>query len=362
MPNRSADRSRTLLSQEEIRAVSGCFRTDKVLRAQAFNKGSHRFPKAVVECAGGLRFLLKRRALSEDNIARLRFSHSVQLELEKHHFPMPNLQRTGAQATWIAHGQFIYELFNFVAGERYLRSVAESRESGLLLSRLHRTLHGWSAITPSPRHTGYHNSRAVSSAWDRVAPAVMSVDPTVSATELGQLCQQLRDQYTQAAAAAEVALSANAESSLRSIIHGDFHPGNILFFTGSAIALLDFDSVRFDRTIFDIANGVLQFGMQGANRKLGSNQDPSLNMEGIQGFLAGYAWSGQSLPRASECPAIPALMIEAGIAEVIPRVAHDGALGSHPAIDYLRFLTQRSQWIWSARAELTTLCTSCATD
>lgn len=351
---------RVTLGSNEIRSVMAQFDRSTVIRAHAYNRGSFRFPKAVIECENGARYLLKRRSANADNIARLTFSHSVQRELERHQFPMPRLLRAGTGDSWVTHDASLYELFSFIERAAHFgRTASESRESGLLLSRLHRTMRVWSESAPRSTHNGYHQSRAVAAAWDRLVPTITATDPHASTSDLVRVGDSLQMQFTQAALHAAAVINESSAAGPESIVHGDFHPGNILFYSGSAIALLDFDGVRRDRTLYDIANGALQFGMR--NFVTGGTQkgDTVLNVDGVKQFLEGYAWCDHLLPSKLECAAIPSLMIEAHIAEVVPRLAVEVAFGDSRPLELLQLTEQRAHWVWLHRATLTTLCQSC---
>lgn len=362
MLNRGVDRSRALLAADEIRVVVELFQVPPVIRAHAYNRGSARFPKAIIQTTDGARFLLKRRAGTPENIARVTLSHEVQIELGRNHFPLPELKRTKADATWIFNDGCIYEMFAFVDGDRFRRSAWEARESGLLLSRIHQTLQEWKPSAPTPAHVGYHKSQSVGSSWALLASRILTEDPSASRKRVERLGEELRSQYEMAAAAADTVLNDSAARVgpvHRSILHGDFHPGNILFGPETPIALLDFDATRLDRTLFDIANGALQFSIPSMGRKLVPHWDATLNIPLIESFLNGYAWTDQFLLDATECSALPALMIEATIAETIPRIALGGVWEGRPGIEVLQFVARRAEWIWSERSSLTNLCQSC---
>ncbi len=359
MPNRGTDRARALLAPDEIRIVSELFQAPAVIRAHAYNRGSVRFPKAIIETADRARFLLKRRIETPSNIARVNLSHEVQVELARTGFPVSTFKRTNDDATWVVHDGCIYEMFTFIDGDRFGRLEPEVHESGILLSRMHWTLKDWEPSTPTPSHAGYHNSQPVGSSWSRLETKILEVDPAASTLLLEKLVANVRDQYEMAAVTAENTLVDSSACGSRSILHGDLHPGNMLFGARRPIALLDFDSARIGRTLFDIANGALQFSMPSMGKKPVVDWDASLNIELFKSFLSGYAWMQHMPLDESECGALPALMIEATVAETIPRIALGGTWEGRSGIEILEFVWKRAQWIWSQRSTLTTLCQSC---
>ena len=50
------------------------------------------------------------------------------------------------------------------------------------------------------------------------------------------------------------------------VIHSDWHPGNMLFRHRKVVAIIDYDSVRRSQRILDVANGTLQFSITAAKR------------------------------------------------------------------------------------------------
>ena len=359
MLNRAGEKVREHLSLDEIRIVSDLFQLRTVTRAHAYNRGSSRFPKAIIETDDGAQFLLKRRTATPANIARVTLSHEVQLQLAHNHFPVAPLMKSAANATWIMNLGCLYEMFAFVKADRFQRSAWEARESGTLLSRLHRTLKGWKHTAATANHAGYHKSKPVASSWDLLVPKILEVNPQVTKSKLERIVEILRTQYNDAAAAVESVLEASAPDGYRSILHGDFHPGNILFGAGTPIAMLDFDSTRFDRTIFDMANAALQFSIPSMGQKPVAHWDATLNVQLIESFLSGYGLSGEIFLNADEYGAFVSLMIEATIAETIPRIALSGKWEGRSGIDVLRFIALRAEWILSEKEALTKLCKVC---
>ncbi len=359
MLNRAGETTRAQISLDEIRIIAGLFQLRTVTRAHAYNRGSARFPKVIIETEDKVQFLLKRRIGTPANLARVRLSHEVQLELARKGFPTAPLMRSAADATWILDEGCLYEMFAFIEGDRFRRSTWEARESGTMLLRLHRTLQEWHPSTPSPDHFGYHNSKSVASSWDILARKILEVNPQATKSKLERIIEILRTQYNDAAAAAESVLQASATYGHRSILHGDFHPGNILFGAGTPVVMLDFDSTRVDRTIFDIANAALQFSIPSMSQKSVSHWDATLNVQLIESFLSGYGLSTEIELNAEECGALSSLMIEATIAETIPRIALSGSWEGRSGIEILRFIALRSDWILSQRERLTKLFQQC---
>ncbi len=358
MPNSAGAGGRATLTPKEVKAVLAQFALPAATSVHEFRKGSSRFPKAIVETASG-KCLLKRRGGSPEDEARIAYAHDVQLALSAHHFPVPALVRTHEGASWVAWEGAIYELFEFIEGDRFHRSAGEARESGLFLSRLHRTLKGWKPYAAPPHPGGYHKSRTVAASWGRVASGILAADPHAAQAKVAACVADLERQYAAAMDHSTHVLEAPGSESRISVIHGDFHPGNLLFVAGSPIVMIDFDAVRPDQTVVDIANGSLQFGMHPVGDKPVSQWVPTLNLVTIEAFLRGYALSGPMRLSRAECTIIPTLMIEAAIAECVPRVALSGLFAKRPGAEVLAFVREKTHWIWEERERIATLCWSC---
>ncbi len=362
MPNRVEGRARALLTPVEIQRVADLFHLQPLIRAHAYNRGSSRFAKAVVVKAGGARFLVKRRIGNPESIARVGSSHSVQRELANRNFPVVSSGRSITGSTWVAENGWVYEVFAFIDGDRYRRSAREARESGLLLARLHRTMRDWYLAPRQSNERGYHQNHTVALSWDLLTARIIQADPAASRRSVLNLEEGLKERYSASSMVVEKALELSASHGRNSILHGDFHPGNVIYRAGTPVALLDFDATRFDRMIFDVANGALQFASLTARRNPVPEWNPKLDLQLVESFLTGYAQAGQLPLHPIECEAVPSLMIESMIAEIVPRLALDGTLDGRPGAEILTFLANKSEWIWSQRSTLTNLCLSCLTN
>jgi len=358
MPNSDVDRARLVMTAEEIRTLSAEFQLKPVDRAHAYNRGSARFPKAIIATTDGCRFILKRRMGHQENVDCVSRSHAVQIELARNSFPVPQLSKARDGSTWVVKNDCIYEMFAFFEGDRYARLVGEAVDSGAMLSKLHQTLRHWQPAQLSLEHSGYHNSRTVASSWQRLVPKIVGANPSVSSQAIEFAVVALNEQWKLAASVAESALH-GAPTQHRSVLHGDFHPGNVIFEIETPAVLLDFDSARIDRTIFDVANGALQFAMQSRTNKVPRDWDANLRIDLIEAFLRGYSKVGPVLLDPADCEAFPALMVEATIAETVPRIAIAGTWRGESGAEVLLFVARMSQWIWSQRVALTKLCLSC---
>ena len=133
------------------------------------------------------------------------------------------------------------------------------------------------------------------------------------------------------------------------VVHGDWHPGNILFRDGRLAAVLDFDSTRLAPPITDVANGMLQFSLV-AGQPNPADWPAHLDERRLTTFLAGYQRIFE--PPYHQLRAIPDLMIEALIAEAIAPVAKTGSFEDSSGRDFLNMIQHKIQWILDHRSQL----------
>lgn len=359
MPNRPGDPGRATLSGAEVKAVLALFRVGPVLAVHDFRKGSTRLAKGVVTTSDGGKYLLKRRSGSTEDLARIAYTHDVQTALMGLHFPVPAMIGSHRGETWVPWEGHLYELFRFIEGDRFRRTAGEARESGLFLARLHKTLSGWRPRATPPHPGGYHRSKTVAASWSRVRSGVHGADPAARAELIDAAVHDLKTRHTIAGDDAAVMLAAPGREARASTIHGDFHPGNILFVAGNPVVMIDFDAVRPDQMVIDVGNGCLQFGMHPVGDKPVPEWVATLNLNFIEAFLSGYALSSSLRLTREECHAVPSLMIEAAIAECVPRIAIAGVFAKRPGLQVLQFLREKTGWIWAERERIATLCQSC---
>jgi aminoglycoside phosphotransferase (APT) family kinase protein len=73
---------------------------------------------------------------------------------------------------------------------------------------------------------------------------------------------------------------ANEDPAPPMLVHGDFHPGNIVTADDELVAILDLEYMHFEKPVFDVAYGGMMFASSGRRSKL----DFALLRE----FLRGY--------------------------------------------------------------------------
>jgi homoserine kinase type II len=233
----------------------------------------------------------------------------------------------------------VYEVFAFVRGVGYNRSIAQTEQAGRTLAQLHELLRD---LAPSwkPVIGAYHAAVGV-------LQRLSSISSLLAQPEIRETTRALSDLYRLAAQAANRSCGDWRPDQL---IHADWHPGNMIFSadsTSRVIAVLDFDSVRMAPPIVDLANAALQFSiLRGQSRGTRSKQIPDeIDLTRFQALCHGYhQHNGQSL-RPGEIRALPWLMIEALVTEAAVTIAATGKFGPMAGGDMLRLVHRKALWI-----------------
>ena len=320
---------------------------------RTYSRGSPRAPKVRIRTRQG-DFLLKRRAPGRDDPYRVAFAQGLQLYLAQHGYPVAGIvgTRDDNNSMLQLNGR-IYELFRFMPGIRYDSSTASTESSGQALATLHRLLVDYQSPYDPP-HSSYHAAAAIDAKLARIPEAVAAREPQADQQALGRTCEFLRGAYHEAAAHVD---RAGFRSWRRGIIHGDWHPGNLLFAgpAGEVSAVLDFDSARLEPLMADVANAALQFSMTWA-----TGEDPAagpcdLDLDRLHRLMRGYDHSSGNTIDRDELAALPWLMTEALVLESVIPIAATGMFGCLSGSGFLRMVESKVQWIMP-RAETLIRC------
>lgn len=313
----------TVLSNYDLGVISA---------VQEFRRGSRRSPKLLVKCERGL-LILKRLAPGRDDAARLAFAHEVQRILSTAGFPLPRLMATRAGQTLLRAGRHAYELFESMSGQPYDQSPEATFDAGALLARFHTILQASRPTNPAPTGS-YHRLAAV--------PANLAFIPHRLGDEsLTPLVESLREAYQWASNRAD---AAGLPAWPGQIIHGDWHPGNLLFRGQKVAAVIDYDTARLQPRIVDVANGALQFSLTR------TPDDPDTWPEApdetrLKRFCQGYDSAASPIISKTELESLPALMIEAVIAESATPIAVTGRFGRLDPAPILRMVERKVRWL-----------------
>ncbi|MFH1370661.1 MAG: phosphotransferase [Planctomycetota bacterium] len=330
-------------SPDELAEVLSHYDIGKIRKVMRLVGGSKRAPKIVVTTAKG-RFLVKRRFQGKDDVYRVAFAHAVQSHLAKHYFPIVPLLMTRDQvSTLLQLRGNIYELFKFVGGTRYKGSAEETIDVGRQLAKFHQYLANFK-FEWEPLKASFHDSTTVRGHLKTVS----SDSSSAAERQLQEAGEKLMALYN----AASVRVNElGFDSWQEQVVHGDWHPGNMLFDKGKLVAVLDFDTVKIAPPITDLANAMLQFSIVGYHPNPADWPD-YLDQAKLIHVLEGYR-EVVKLDK-NKLDSLLDLMVETMIAEAVLPIAATGFFGNLKGLDFLKMILRKCRWIDANRETLTT--------
>lgn len=323
----------------ELAMVCSNYELGRIHNVREFRRGSRQAPKVVLETSTGT-VLIKRRTPGKATAQHIAFSHSIQNHLGDRAFPLARLVPTQTGQGALSFGGFVYEVFSFINGKRYDRSLPPTAEAGRALAYFHRLLSDF--VGPGAPVTGSYHAVAA------IPEALRALPARIQARGLEETANNLAVLYDQAGLRVR---EAGIAGWPRQVIHADYHPGNVIFSDDGIRAIVDFDSARVGPRALDVANGAMQFSVTR------TGLDPmawpvELDHNRLQAFLGAYdAVEGCILSKA-ECRALPWLMIEALITEATIPIAATGRFGQIEGSTFLRMVDRKAVWIAEMAEEL----------
>ncbi|MCY2932483.1 MAG: phosphotransferase, partial [Planctomycetota bacterium] len=286
----------------------------------------------------------------KDDLRKVAFTHEIQLSLASQNFPLPHLLGTRSDNnSMLVLGEHIYEMFEYIPGDIYDASLASTLHAGHILGLYHKLLRDFTSDYAPPTGS-YHNADAIRQA---VRNTVRSLPMTARppAEELEKTVKELEEAYLFCAATVNKLGLPGWETQ---VVHGDWHPGNMLFRDKRVVAVIDYDAARKQQRAIDLANGALQFSI------LGGGEDPAqwvdyLDQNRFKRFLRGY--DSVNVVSVAELKAIPLLMCEAMIAEAVLPIAATGSFGRMDGFSFLQMISRKVQWILAHMKDLVTIVT-----
>ncbi|MBN1126246.1 MAG: phosphotransferase [Sedimentisphaerales bacterium] len=325
---------------EELGGVLRQYNIGKIQQILPISAGNRASPKLILVTEKG-KFLLKRRPKGKDDALIVGFTHTVQVHLQKKGYPVAGLVPTHEESrTALTVNKRTYELFHFIEGVRCDGSPAEVIEAGRQLALFHTNLADLESDWKPIRQT-YHDASSVRGHLRLIrSDKQPRPDGTVEKNhDLRKTADLLLTHYNHSSTAVN---AMGFDDWNAQIIHGDWHPGNILFADHRLICVLDFDSVKMAPTITDVANGVLQFSIVGV-RPNPAEWPAYLDQAKMTQFLEGYGETN-SLDEAM-LRSLPDLMIEIMIAEAVLPIAATGYFGHHSGLEFLQMIHRKCDWI-----------------
>lgn len=328
---RSPD-GREKFGTEELAVVLSHFDIGIIDSIVEFPRGSRKAPKLVIVAEHG-KFLLKRRARGRDDAFKVAFCHQIQLFLMSKQFPLPHLIGTKRDNNSLLQWRGgIYELFEYIPGQNYPQTLESTFDSGRILALYHKLLEPFESQYTPPTGS-YHMAPSVEAGLRQIPKTLQHV------SDMMDICNYLLQSYNHAATTVD---RCGIETWPKQIIHGDWHPGNMLFRDNRVVAVIDYDSARLLPRILDIANGALQFSILGGDEDLTKWPD-HVDEARFRRFLKGY--DEVSLLSQAELMSIPWLMIEALIAEAVFPIAATGTFARMDGGQFLKMVARKVAWL-----------------
>ena len=331
------ERQREKFAFDELPVVLSRYDLGPVESITEFDRGSRSRPKVGVVCQRG-KFLLKRRHRTPRTALRVDYAHRLQHHLAQAGFPLPKLIPVVTNNDLVQQRDaYVYELFEYVRGQGYDRSDEETLGAGQTLARFHQAVAGFSDEEP-PLKGDYHDANPVRTALNAIPGSMSSHESVVGMEfELGVLVKDLLDAY-------EFCCQRVEDLDLRSwpttVIHSDWHPGNMLFRHREVVAVIDYDSVRRAQRVVDVANGTLQFSILATKRL--EDWPAEMDEHRARLFLTGY--TSLNTLDDDEWACLPHLMSEALIAESVLPIAATGSFGRHQGFRFMKMVHRKVTW------------------
>ena len=331
-------------SSEELAKALSHFDIGIIGSVREFPRGSRRSPKVIINAQRG-KYLFKRRSKGKADLAKVAFTHQIQLWLAAQNFPLPHLIGTrNNNNSMLVMDSSIYELFEYIEGGPYDASEEATFHSGRILALYHKLLADFRSDYAPPT-ASYHNAMAIHKAIRNTVRTIPS-EKLPSTDVLQKLVDSLEDAYHQCATKIDQAGLGQWPSQ---IVHGDWHRGNMLFRDRNVVAVIDYDSARLHQRIIDLSNGAMQFSI------IRKNTDPSqwpdnVDMKRYKKFVRGY--DSVNVISVAELKTIPLLMCESIIAEASLPIGTTGSIGHMEGFGFLQMVDRKVKWILSHLDEL----------
>ncbi len=331
MSEHAADNAPAAFDPAELAIALSHYDTGVISEIRPVKRGSGDAPKVLLRTTKGV-LLFKRRGKARSNPARVAFSHQLQLHLASRGYPLPRLLGTRDDNNSILQlSDRLYELFEYVAGDPYSATEGETRAAGRALAILHRLTADFRPDAEAPAR-GFHAADGVVRRLQRISKRP---------EDQGAVGAALLDLYRSAIERVE---AAGYAAWPRQVVHGDWHPGNVVFKNGDVAAALDYDAAHTDARCADVASGALQFSLiRGGDDLDAWADDPDLRR--LSWFLSGYDGVEGCRLSDSELKVAPWLMAESLIAEAAGPIAETGSFGRHDATDFLRMIERKAAWL-----------------
>jgi Ser/Thr protein kinase RdoA (MazF antagonist) len=327
-----ANAARPTLSPAEIREVLRAFGLGAASSVRSFEPGASAAPMALIE-HGSDRFLLKRRRIVEKTVdaVLVENEHAIQRRLAREGVPVAIPHDTD-RPTVHATGDFVYELLRFIDGTPAHPTERQASIAGETLGRIHATR----AVSIARRRSSWGAGLP-----EGVHPNEVFERGPIDHPVLERVLGSLHDDFLASLDSRE------ARAPHRVVlVHGDYHPANLLWTRERLDAVIDFEGVGSGDPAEELASGALFFALD-TRASTPSAWAEAPDTPRLAAFVRGYAsCAGAPGVRTGISPnEQPWLMIQHLVWQTLPRLYSDRGFGRHRAEDVVPFVAGTAAWI-----------------
>lgn len=303
--------SRQQLSQREIEGVLRHYQVGAIRDIRELAEGSLYSPKVIIETERGT-LLLKRRARGLDMPALVAFGHEVVLGCQAQGLCVPPIIGTREDNnSFVQFSDQVYELFVFIAGNRFEpANPNHAHAMGATLVETHNAMDQIQTSFPAanePETIDLSRINALKSIEHLLAPKLSDDVPRMLgyAHELAQ-----------------------ANATPPALVHGDWHPGNMIFRGDTLVAVCDFDNTRIGSRLRELAQSLVHVSMVAPSPgQRGEQVPPEPDAVRLMSFWNGYRGSGGTVSPRTAIGMMPGVMLDEALANLGTNPSeHHGAM------------------------------------
>ena len=339
---------RETLAAEEVKFVAKEYALRRPIYLEEIRRGSRSVAKGRLRGVDG-DWMLKRRPVAR--AGRLDTVHAFQLHLQHAGVPVARLRRNLEGQTRTDGDRGVYELFEWVFGQRWSMRIEEAADVGAAIGSMLRAGAGFRAPGEA-FDASQHRSQALDVDPSELAAFVSSVEPETDPSMVADACHSLLARVRRAA---EAAAGIDMPLLPRCFMHGDLHPGNVLFAEGRLAAILDFDTTRVDLRVREVASALNAFGSETRSADAPDRWAPGQDVDRMVAIVAGIRHGIGGHLTAPERLALPLLMIEGCARESLERIIRTGRFDQHLASLFLVYVDRKTAWIEERAREIASL-------
>jgi Ser/Thr protein kinase RdoA (MazF antagonist) len=259
----------------------------------------------LVKCKSGM-YVLRRKNPKYSMPEWVCFEADFLRHLHSEGLPVPVPVKAADGSLWISCENDIYELFTFLEGLPFSGSISQIRSAGRLLGLYHNA-------------AGKYDTKGKKQLerYDNPVRITAFLEQYISENRANILSCQLETLNRMLAHANSILgkMPDTVYSELQqTVIHGDYHPANLLYRDDCISGLFDFDWASLQPRVRDIADGVLFFACD-RDKPIDStdiyslNQSCRFNQGKFEAFMDEYlAASGDCGITAAEAGLLPEFM------------------------------------------------------